>query len=225
MQVEHWTCLEELRSLHSGFRRSGGTALAEASAGDDDAQAAGLSDREAAIAAAGTFRELLHALELVQPRRKQQAKLGDTGGEAMDVDEPQAGVGPSGRQQQGQPSRRYGDAVCGFGSDDEPASFSDAEDAVLGSGAAGRDAGGWSAGSSGRAPPATEQQLDAWRERFRSNLGGLAALERAASAASAVFMDAQGGLRVGVRGTEIWASDPLYLLAAPALPAVTEFRV
>ncbi|GBF93445.1 hypothetical protein Rsub_06578 [Raphidocelis subcapitata] len=198
-KVEHWACLEELRTLHSEFKRSGGTALADADADGDAPAAAGGADRQAAIAAAGTFRELLHALELVQPRRKQQQspaqqqpKPAGKGGDAMEVDEPQQQQDQE-EQQQAQ-ARRYGDEVCGFGSDDEPAAFSDAEDAVLGSGAAGRAAAGWQAGSSGRSAPSTGQQLEAWRERFRGNLGGLAALERAASAASAVFMDAQGAL-------------------------------
>jgi len=94
--------------------------------------------------------------------------------------------------------RKYGDAVCGYGSDDEPPTFSDAEDAVLGVGSSGAAAERWAkqhthaAGSDGAA--ASEQQLQEWRERFRGNAGGLAALEQVASASTSLFMDAQGAL-------------------------------
>jgi hypothetical protein len=212
-QVEHWACLEELRTLHGEFEQGGGTAVSERPEPDEPA-ASSADEAAAAAASAGTFRELLHALQLVQPRRgpqpsevQQQVKQ-QPNGDAMDVDEvQQPGVAPAagkeqpgggaGGEQQRQPvARRYGDAVCGYGSDDEPPTFTDAEDAVLGLGRGGRAAGAWAAkraaGGSGGGAAADERQLEAWRQRFNGNAGGLADLERVASASAALFMDAQG---------------------------------
>ena len=229
--------MEELRTLRSEFEAGGGKAIdaaaaaaaAAAAGGGDDAATV---DDNAAVPDAATFRELLRALDAVQPRRgpppaqtaaadgkgqqeQQQEQRAEEGaaanGDAMDVDEaPQ----PSGRgaddakagKQQQQQQRKYGDATCGYGSDDEPAAFSDAEGAVLGVGRAGRIAEAWAArsggggGSSGAAAaaggaaPPDAARLEAWRERFRGNAAGVAALERVASASAALFMDAQGAL-------------------------------
>jgi hypothetical protein len=127
---------------------------------------------------------------------------------------PPAGTSGAGQQQQQQEAQpgskqqqgRYGDAVCGYGSDDDPAAFSDAEDALLGLGDAGPVAAAWAArcaagagaGGSGRRGAAPDEQLAAWRERFRGSLGDVVALERLASASSALLMDAQGArLREG----------------------------
>ncbi|KAI8473960.1 MAG: hypothetical protein J3K34DRAFT_409085 [Monoraphidium minutum] len=126
--------------------------------------------------------------EVHQPGTSQQQQAG---GSEQGKQEPR-------QQQQDAASRRYGDATCGYGSDDEPPTFSDAEDAAIGAGAAGRAAGAWeqrqSGAGSGGGAGADEGQVAAWRERFRSNAGGLADLERVASAATALLMDAQGAL-------------------------------
>jgi len=68
-QVEHYACLEELRTLHGEFKRGGGAAVATA---DGGAAAAAAHASEEAPPAAESFRDLLHALQLVQPRRGPQ---------------------------------------------------------------------------------------------------------------------------------------------------------
>jgi hypothetical protein len=64
-QVEHWAVLEELRALHGEFTSGGKSAVTDA--------AAGAAPGGADTPAAESFRELLHALGLVQPRREPDA--------------------------------------------------------------------------------------------------------------------------------------------------------
>lgn len=74
-QVEHWACMEELRTLHSEFRQQGGQALVEerhtaaADAGPGPGSNSIAAEAPAEAPSADSFRQLLHALDLVQPRR------------------------------------------------------------------------------------------------------------------------------------------------------------
>jgi hypothetical protein len=99
-QVEHWACLEELRDLHAEFQAAGGSArAAEGAAGPDDG--AGSPGAPAPAAAAATFRELLHALGLVQPRRPLQQP---PDGKRQPGDAQQPAGADAAQQQQQQPA-------------------------------------------------------------------------------------------------------------------------
>jgi hypothetical protein len=85
--------------------------------------------------------------------------------------------------------QQYGDDICGYGSDTDPPTCTDAAAAAAEAGAA--------------APGVGQEQVAQWRRRFSGAEGQIVKLEQVACGAALQYMDAQGGAHAWHTGQQL----------------------